>query len=72
MVYDIEFIRRTDERAEALGLGVISLVGERIDIVIEEADALYRKHETVPRPDGYRIRDADGVIVHEFDEKKAG
>ena len=69
VVYDIEFFRRTDGRAEALALEVISLVGERVGLVIEQAHALYRRHETVPRPDGYRIRGADGAVVHEFLEE---
>ena len=50
MIYAIELIRRTDGRAATIAFGVTSLVGERIAIVIEEADALYRKHENCPPP----------------------
>jgi hypothetical protein len=66
MVYGIEFIRHVDGKEEALTLEVIRLVADKITVVIEQADALYQRHETVPRPDGFRIRDNDGVIVHEF------
>jgi hypothetical protein len=66
MVYDIEFIRQVDGQAEALALEVIRLVGDRIAVVIELADDIYRRHDRAPRPDGFRIRDNDGAIVHEF------
>jgi len=69
MVYDIEFIRAVDGKAEALALEVISLVGDHLKAVIQRAEELYQKLETVPRPDGYRIREAaDGDILHEFRE----
>jgi len=64
MVYNIEFIRRIDGQAEALALGV---VGEGIDAVIMRAEELYSKFDTVPRPDGFLIRES-GVVVHEFHE----
>ena len=67
MVYNIEFIRRIDGQAEALALGVVHLVGEGIDAVITRAEELYSKFDTVPRPDGFRIRES-GVVVHEFHE----
>ena len=44
--------------------------------MIEQANELYRRGATVPRPDGFRIRDNDGEIVHEFleaaDARKKG
>ena len=66
MVYDIEFIRQIDGKAEALALEVIRLVADQIAVVIEQASELYRRQDTVPRPDGFRIRDSDGAIVHEY------
>jgi hypothetical protein len=72
MVYDIEFVRHVDGKAEALALEVIRLVADKITLVIDQADALYRRQETVPRPDGFRIRDNEGVIVHEFIAAEGG
>jgi hypothetical protein len=53
-----------------LALEGIRLVGDKITVVIEQANELYHRHETVPRPDGFRIRDSEGGIVHEFYEPK--
>jgi hypothetical protein len=66
MVYDIEFIRHIDGKAEALALHAVRLVGERVAAVISQAEELYQKFETLPRPNGYRIRGEDGEVVHEF------
>ena len=71
MVYDIEFIRQVDGKAEAVALEVIRLVGDRITVVIEQAGELYRKLDTAPRPNGFLIRDAEGEIIHEFREGAA-
>ena len=68
MVYDIEFIRAVDNKAEELALDIIQLVADGIAGIIEQAEQLYRKLDTLPRPDGFRIRDDVGVIVHEFHE----
>ena len=66
MVYHIEFIRQIDGKAEALALDVIRLVADEVTAVIQQADQLYRRFDTVPRPDGFRIRDNEGSIVHEY------
>jgi len=65
LIYDIEFIRRIDGKAEALALDVIRLVADKVTAVIQQADQLYRRFDTVPRPDGFRIRDNEGAIIHE-------
>ena len=66
MVYDIEFIRQIDGKAEALALDIIQLVADGIAGIVEQAEALYRRLDTLPRPDGFRIRESGGSIVHEF------
>ena len=67
MVYDIEFIRDIEGKAEALALEVVSLVGsESLAAIIHRAEELYHTLDTVPRPDGYRIRENCGEIIHEF------
>ena len=68
MVYDIEFIRRIDGKAEALALDMVRLVGDHLTAVVIQAEELFRKFETVPRPDGFRIVE-NGVVVYEFAEK---
>lgn len=68
MVYDIEFIRRVDGKAEALAVDVVRLIGDGIAAVIAQAEELYRHTETVPRPDGFRIREDEGAVVYEFME----
>jgi hypothetical protein len=68
MMYNIEFIHHVEGQTEALALDVISLVGDGISAVIEQAEGLYRKLDTVPRPEGFRIRESGGEIVHEFHE----
>ncbi len=50
MVYDIEFIREVDGKAEELALEVIQLVADGIAGIIERAEELYRKLDTLPRP----------------------
>ncbi len=68
MVYDIEFIREVDGKAEELALEMVQLVADGIAGIIERAEELYRKLDTLPRPDGFRVRDETGAIVHEFHE----
>lgn len=65
MVYDIEFIRRIDGKAEALALDVVRLIADSINGVVAEAEQLFRQLNTVPRPDGFRIIEA-GKVVYEF------
>ena len=65
MVYDIEFIRRIDGKAQTLALDIVRLVSEGVTDVIIKADELFRRAAT-PRPDGYRIRETDGPVVYEF------
>ena len=67
MVYDIEFIRRIDGKAEMIAQEAISLVGESLGTVTTQARDLYRRFEAVPRPDGFRIIES-GAIVFEFAE----
>jgi hypothetical protein len=67
MVYDIEFIRRIDGKAEVLALDIVRLVGEHLALVIAQAEDLYQKFDTVPRPDGFRIVEG-GKVVYEFAE----
>jgi len=68
MVYDIEFIRRVDGQAERVAVHAIKLVADSISAVITQADDLLKTLATVPRPNGYRILNADGTIAHEFVE----
>jgi hypothetical protein len=67
MVYDIEFLRRIDGKAEMIAQEAISLVGESLTIVIGQARDLYHRFEAVPRPDGFRIVES-GAVVYEFAE----
>jgi hypothetical protein len=67
MVFDIEFIRRIDGKAEMIAQEAISLVGESLAMVTAQARDLYRRFEAVPRPDGFRIIE-NGAIVYEFAE----
>jgi hypothetical protein len=66
MVYDVEFVRRVDGKAETLSLEMVRLVSEGLTTVIIKADELFRQMAVVPRPDGYRIRETDGPVVYEF------
>jgi hypothetical protein len=69
MVYDIEFIRHVDGKAETQALDAIKLVGDSIVAVIDEAERWFREIDTVPRPDGFRIREGNGGdIVYEHRE----
>jgi hypothetical protein len=70
MEYAIEFICRIDGKAEELALGFARLVGDGVAGIVAEAEALYRSFDTVPRPDGFRIRDTAGKIIHEFYERE--
>jgi len=70
MVYDIEFIRRIDGKAEMIAQEAVSLVGESLAVVISQARDLYRRFEVVPRPDGFRIVES-GAVVYEFAESPA-
>ena len=68
MVYDIEFIRRVEGKAGALAVHVVQVVADRLAPVIARANETLHGIDTVPRPSGFRIRDIDGAILHEFDE----
>ena len=66
MVYDIEFLRRVDGKAETLALDMVRLVSQALTDVIVKTDELFQQIPVLPRPDGYRIRESDGPIVYEF------
>ena len=66
MLYDIEFIRRVDGKAETLALDMVRLVSDSFTNVIVKADELFRQLGVMPQPDGYRIRDSGGAVVYEF------
>ena len=66
MVYDIEFLRRVDGKAETLALEMVRLVSQGLTDVIVKADELFQQIPVLPRPDGYRIRESDGPVVYEF------
>jgi hypothetical protein len=71
MVYDIEFVRRIDGKAEALALDMVRLIGDHLSAVVIQAEELFRKFNTVPRPDSFRIVES-GVVVYEFTETPNG
>jgi hypothetical protein len=66
MVYDIEFLRRVDGKAEMIAHEVVRLVGEQLTEVIIKANELFRQIAVAPIPDGYRLRGSDGSVVYEF------
>jgi hypothetical protein len=66
MVYDIEFIRRVDGKAETLALDIARLISESLTDAIIKANEVFRQTAVAPCPDGYRIRETDGPIVYEF------
>jgi hypothetical protein len=66
MVYDIEFIRLVNGKAETLALDMARLVSDGVTNVIIKADELFRQIAVAPRPDGYRIRETDGPVIYEF------
>jgi hypothetical protein len=72
MVFNIEFICRADGTGETLTLDMLTLIGEDIASVIAEANGLYQKVNTVPRPEGFRIREEGGSVVYEFVEAGEG
>jgi hypothetical protein len=66
MVYDIEFLRRVDGKAEMMAQDIVRLVGEQLAEVIIKANELFRQIAVAPVPDGYRVRESDGSVVYEF------
>jgi hypothetical protein len=70
MEYAIEFIRRMDDKVKEMSLGFAILVADGGAGIIAEAEAQYRNFNTVPRPDGFRVRDRAGNIIHEFYERE--
>ena len=66
MLYDVEFIRRVDGKAETLALDMVRLARDSFTNVIVKADELFRHVAVLPQPDGYRIRDSGGSVVYEF------
>ena len=69
MVYDIEFVRHLDGKAEALALHTIRLIGDTLAAVIVQADETFKSISVSPRPNGYRIREGDRTVVYEFVEQ---
>jgi hypothetical protein len=68
MVYDIEFLRRVDGKAEMFANEMVRLVGEQVAEVIIKANELFRQIAVASRPEGYRIRESDGAVIYEFVE----
>jgi len=67
MMYKIEFIRHLDGQVEAPVIDAVRLIGDGgIAAVVTAAERLFRELNTVPPPDGFRIRESDGAIVHEY------
>jgi hypothetical protein len=69
MVYDIEFICHAGSQAEALAVDVIRIIGSELASVVAHAEELFRTLDIVPRPTGFRIREVDGPVVHEFEQE---
>ena len=65
MVYDIEFLRRVDGKAEMMAQDLVRLAGEELTEVIIKANELFRQAATTV-PDGYRVRESGGSVVYEF------
>jgi hypothetical protein len=66
-MYEIEFVRHLDGQADALAIDAVRLIGDgSIAAAINAAEQLFRELNVVPRPDGFRIRERDGAIVHEY------
>ena len=65
MLYDVEFIRLVDGKAETLALDIVRLASDSLTDVIVKADELFRHVAVLPQPDGYRIRDSGGAVVYE-------
>ena len=66
MVYDIEFLRRVDGKAEMMAQDMIRLAGEQLTEVIIKANEVFRQIVATPVPDGYRVRESNGSVVYEF------
>jgi len=66
MVYDVEFLRRVDGKAEMMAQDMIRLAGEQLTEVIIKANELFRRIAVAPVPDGYRVRESNGSVVYEF------
>ena len=67
MVYDIEFLRRVDGKAEMMAQDLVRLAGEELTEVIIKANELFRQIAATPVPDdGYRVRESGGSVVYEF------
>ena len=66
MVYDVEFLRRVDGKAEMMAQDMIRLAGEQLTEVIIKANELFRQIAVAPVPDGYRVRESNGSVVYEF------
>jgi hypothetical protein len=73
-MYQIEFLCHVGDKAEIRVLDTIRLVGDGdLARVVTQAEELFHKLDTLPRPDGFRIRKGDGEIVHErleFNERQ--
>jgi hypothetical protein len=65
MVYDIEFLRRVDGKAEMMAQDLVRLAGEELTEVIIKANELFRQ-AAITVPDGYRVRESGGSVVYEF------
>jgi hypothetical protein len=66
MVYDIEFLRRVDGKAEMMAQDLVRLAGEELTDVIIKANELFRQIAATTVPDGYRVRESVGSVVYEF------
>jgi hypothetical protein len=68
-MYQIEFLCHVGDKSEIRVLDTVRLVGGGdLARVVTQAEELFHKLDTLPRPDAFRIRKGDGEIVHERHE----
>src|SRR5215212_3879792 len=65
MVYDLEFLRRIEGKAEMMAQDFGRLIGEQLTEVIIKPNELFRQIAVAPIPDGYRLRGSDGSVVYD-------
>jgi hypothetical protein len=64
LLYDLEFVRFVDDNFKAVTPhSPVKLIGNTVPDVIVQADKLLETVALVPRPDGYRLRAANGTVV---------
>ena len=64
MLYDLEFVRFVDDKAEVFARHPTKLVGNTVTGAMAQANELLKTVALSPHPNAYRLRGENGAVIY--------